>query len=192
MVSPLLSAKWRTCFGMLAELPTFITDSLVLSNASPMPTRNVPLSTVRFSSVGCQWAGILVPSVHRMRRTKGVPSPPGSPETGASSQPFMMGAHFRSPKRTILCDSALSVFSWPKSRKPNNAAAHDSSAQVETTPVLFIGLLRPEQLGRKDIVIPARGQGSTTLPGRAHGFPRTPTPWRTRKQSEKKHYQHFE
>src|SRR6266480_5982612 len=74
MVSPLLMAKCRISLGTIKKLPTFIVCSLLSSKLSPIPTRKVPFSTVTFSSVGCQCAGILDPSAHRDRRTKGAAS----------------------------------------------------------------------------------------------------------------------
>src|SRR5437660_11834892 len=71
MVSPLLMAKCRISLGTIKKPPTFIVCSLLSSKLSPIPTRKVAFSTVTFSSVGCQCAGILDPSAHRIRRTKG-------------------------------------------------------------------------------------------------------------------------
>lgn len=48
-------AKWFMLAGMSAKPP----GNRVLSiEASPMPKVRAPLTTTRFSSVGCEWAGI--------------------------------------------------------------------------------------------------------------------------------------
>src|SRR5467141_1973679 len=76
IVSPLLIAKCRISFGIVTKFPTFMVVSFVSSKVSPMPGRKVPFNTVRFSSVGCQCAGILAPSTHHEWRSFGacVPS----------------------------------------------------------------------------------------------------------------------
>src|SRR5437762_3476060 len=112
MVSPLHVAKCRISLGMETKFPTFIVCSLLSSKVSPIPKRNVPFKTVTFSSVGCQCAGILVPSAHRSRKTKGAPSAFISPATCARSHPLMIGVHFKFPKCVILGASIPSFFSW--------------------------------------------------------------------------------
>jgi len=42
---------------------------LGLVKLAPIPTKKIPASTVKCSSVGCQWAGIIVPSVQRIWST---------------------------------------------------------------------------------------------------------------------------
>src|SRR6266404_7067698 len=133
IVAVLLSAKCRISFGILTKLPGFIVSSFVASNFSPMPTRNVPSSTVTFSSVGCQCAGILEPSVQRRRTTNGVPSALESPATDARSHPLMIGVHFKSPKCTILWASPESFFSWLYIRAAPATANAATSAQTQVT-----------------------------------------------------------
>src|SRR3982074_333707 len=113
IVSPLLIAKCRISFGIVTKFPTFMVVSFVSSKVSPMPARKVPFSTVTFSSLGCQCAGILAPSTHRRRTTNGAPSALGSPATVARSHPLKIGVHFKSPKCIILGGAGLSFFSCP-------------------------------------------------------------------------------
>ena len=141
MVSPLLMAKCRISLGTVKKLPTFIVCSLLSSKLSPIPTRKVPFSTVTFSSVGCQCAGILDPSAHRIRRTKGAASAFMSPATGATSHPLIIGVHFRSPKRTILCASLLSFLSWLKAAIAGAAIDRKTTSDFATT-VFLIRFLR--------------------------------------------------
>src|ERR1700756_2012230 len=110
IVSPLLDSKCRTSFGIDTKFPAFIGVSLLSSKLSPIPTKKTPLSTVTFSSVGCQCAGILEPSVQRIRITNVPASAFTSPDTGARSQPLMIGVHFRSPGRTILWAAGSPLF----------------------------------------------------------------------------------
>src|SRR6266446_1813531 len=93
--------------GRETKLPTFIACNFASSKVSPTPTSNVPFSTVMFSSVGCQCAGIFAPSAHRRRKAKGVPSAFGSPSTEARSHPLMSGAHSKFSKCTILLKRLL-------------------------------------------------------------------------------------
>ena len=101
------------------KIPDIHRLKLRFIKVSPIPTRNTPRNTVTFSSVGCQCAGIFDPSAHRIRITNGVPSAFGSPDTAARSHPLIMGVHFKSPYRTILCAAASSPFSCANARDPN-------------------------------------------------------------------------
>jgi hypothetical protein len=88
--------------GTETKLPAFIACNFASSKVSPVPTNKVPFSTVMFSSVGCQCAGIFAPSAHRRRKTKGAPFAFRSPSSEARSHPLMSDVHFKSSKSTIL------------------------------------------------------------------------------------------
>src|SRR5215831_1716173 len=103
MVSPLFNAKWCIPSGIRRKFPTFMVCSLASSNVSPVPTRKAPFSTVRYSFVGCQCAGTFAPSAHRNRITNCWPSASGLPCTTATSQPLIIGLHFKSALCTTLC-----------------------------------------------------------------------------------------
>src|SRR5688500_17473658 len=88
MVAPsLVYAKCRTSAGMTAKVPGGMSCSAFMAKASPVAAENVPASTVRCSSVGCQCAAILYPAGNLARMVNG-PAWDGSPESTATIAPL--------------------------------------------------------------------------------------------------------
>src|SRR2546426_10081206 len=129
-----------------------------LWNFSPIAKYSVPLTTVTFSSVGCQCGGTLAPAGCRMRITKG-PDFSGSPESTASfapAPPGGKGRHLIAPGASMTC-AARASGGGAGAAAGSALCVHRAQVAQPATPATAAITSRPDDQLFIDSSLPARG-----------------------------------